>query len=281
MSVVDKDVRILVEGAGEASGIYKIIGTKDGTGVYALDGTDFRLQRIDYFGGKSWCIYANQEVWFAAPLSSTDPKYPPSTDWSRSPKTNDMESVPMATLMTVRKPCALIYEKLLLSEDYSDATIICEDGVPIPVHKAILAASSSYFKAAFSGEWTENQSGVIKTVHPAHIVKETLSLIYTGGTSSKLIKEAPLAFISVASEFDIPWLKKLVEPNCVKTLDQCSLKAVWQAGHLYESELLKKACIEYAKKNPLLVLANSSIIDLKSEDPASWEEFSKAIILSH
>jgi hypothetical protein len=57
------------------------------------------------------------------------------------------------TVLSVRKPCASAYKAILFSEEYSDATIICEDEVAIPVHKNILAASSPYFKAAFSGDW--------------------------------------------------------------------------------------------------------------------------------
>jgi hypothetical protein len=44
--------------------------------------------------------------------------------------------------------------------------------------------------------------------------------------------------------------------------------------------LLKKACIEYAKENPLAVLTNSAIIDLKSKDSPLWEEFAEAVAQS-
>jgi hypothetical protein len=70
-----------------------------------------------------------------------------------------------------------MYKAILFSEEHSDATIICEDDVAFPVHKNMLAASSPYFKAVFSGDWEENQSGVIKTCYLAHIIKEVLTLV--------------------------------------------------------------------------------------------------------
>jgi hypothetical protein len=43
------------------------------------------------------------------------------------------------------------YKTLLLSQDYSDITFICRDGIAFPAHKGILAAASPYFKTAFDG----------------------------------------------------------------------------------------------------------------------------------
>lgn len=280
---------VIVEEAGAATGVYKKVGLEDGVSMYMLDSKAFRLHRRrgDHFGAiDEWCITDERnKTWFSAPFSTSDPNHPPSSGWSQSISYSrgfglspqQIRSLPKVTVKLAKKPCALIYEKLLFSEEYSDSTIVCEDEVAIPVHKNILAASSPYFKAAFSGQWQENQSGVIKTEHPAHIIKETLALIYTGESSTNLIQEAPLAFISVASEFDLPWLKELAEPNCVKSLNEINLKGAWQAGRLYESDALKKGCIVYAKKNALSILTKSTIVDLKSEDPTSWQDFVTAV----
>lgn len=104
-----------------------------------------------------------------------------------------------------------------------------------------------------------------------------LTLLYTGDGDIDIIKEEPLAFMSVASEYDLPWLKTLAEPSCIHSLGEGNLKEFWQASRLYESVLLRDACIKYVQQNPLIVLANSEIINLKFEDPMSWNEFSQAI----
>jgi hypothetical protein len=296
--IVDKELYVLVEGGKMASGVYKWTGIVDEVGSYATDGQEFTMYRYDNRGVKIWHIVhkKSNSTWYTALASGDEPDRPPSQGW-REKRENTCAMtgefgnqkvligasrefpapITKVTVLSVRKPCATTYMGILFSEEYSDATIICEDEVVIPVHKNILAASSPYFKAAFSGDWAENQSGVIKTSYPAHIIKETLSLIYTGDSTTNIIQESPLDFISVASEFDLPWLKTLVEPICVESLDGNNLKGMWQTSRMYGSEMLKTACVNYTKKNAVPVLTNSTVIDLKNEDPASWKEFAFAV----
>lgn len=166
---------------------------------------------------------------------------------------------------------------MLFSEEFSDVSIVCEDGVTIPAHKCILAVCSPYFKSVFSGRWKENQTGKLKSTHSSAVIKGVLRMLYTGETCPALIKIRPLAFISVASEYDLEWLKDLAVRACVDSLDEGNLKDVWQAGRLYESVLLKGACIKFADENASSVLKNSSIVKLSTEDTNSWNEFTDAI----
>lgn len=74
------------------------------------------------------------------------------------PKKNELEDhVPTGPVL---KGVASAYSKLLFSEDFSDITFKCSDGVSVPAHKNILAASSEYFHTAFLGSWAENHAGV-------------------------------------------------------------------------------------------------------------------------
>lgn len=295
---VDASERVLVEGAGNnyVYGLYRRHSTQDNVGRYLLQGDRqaYFLQRCETDGSKNWCICdastnTSSRVLFSAPVSDEDPDYPPSRGWvefsysfgSSDPSRFVDQSLTVTVIgqpqviptTTIFKAAASTYKNLLFSEEFSDVQFICEDGVAIAAHKNILAASSQYFAAVFRGPWRENKSGVLETSHPAHIIREMLELIYTGETSSQLVQEAPLEFLSVATEFDLPWLKKLAEPSCILSLNSNNLKVMWQAGRLYDSDPLKTACINYTKKNALSVLTNSSIIDIKSEDPASWKEF--------
>ena len=178
--------------------------------------------------------------------------------------------------VSVFKPVAMTYENLLFCEEFSDIKFVCEEEV-IPAHKCILAMSSPYFKAALEGPWKENERGELQSSHPARIIKAMLALLYTGTISSSLIDEEPLAFMSIASEYDIPWIKTLAEPRCIQKLCEYNLKEMWQVARLYESDSLKMACIAYVRANPLVVLANSDVITLKFQDEPSWQEFSEAI----
>ena len=290
---------VLVEGAGwqPINGLYKRIATHDdNTATYSMKSMDDR-DHISIAlcetasGSKEWRIIhkANKTLLYFAPMSVEDPNFPPSTGWAQPTNSPTfLSSLPTVTVLWPRKPSvlptiavvepvAIAYEKLLFSEEFSDVQFICEDGVTIPAHKNILAASSPYFKSVFNGPWKENENGILNTPHPAHIVKEMLTLIYSGKTDSQLVRDVPLPFISIASEFELPWLKALAEPYCILSLEASSLKTIWQAGRLYDSVPLRNACIKYTKMNSLVVLTESAMIDLKNEDSDSWQDFVEAV----
>lgn len=71
------------------------------------------------------------------------------------------------------------------------------------------------------------------------------------------------------------WLKSFAEPCCVQALNASNVKEIWQAGRLYESDFVKKGCIQFAHTCPLAVLTQGNVQLLQTEDPASWEEFAR------
>ena len=90
-----------------------------------------------------------------------------------------MSKVPYTTPVLSGVPSR--YMTMLFSDDYSDVSFHCSDGVCIPAHKCILAASSAYFKTALRGDWAENNAdGIWETSHSSSIIKSVLTVIYTG-----------------------------------------------------------------------------------------------------
>jgi BTB/POZ domain len=167
---------------------------------------------------------------------------------------------------------------MLFSEKFSDIRFVCGDGVIVHAHRIVLAESSPYFDAAFSQPWKENENGEWKTSHASHVIKVVLTLLYTGKIDSKLVQEDPLAFISVASEYNLASLKIVAERCCIQLVNANNIKATLQAAHLYDSAILKNACVDFVKKNALAVLAHSRISSLETEDPDLWKEFTKLIV---
>jgi hypothetical protein len=166
---------------------------------------------------------------------------------------------------------------MLFSERFSDVKFVCGDEVIVHAHKNVLAASSQYFDAAFDGPWKESESGEWMTSHPSHVIKVVLTLFYTGKMDIKLVEEDPLAFISVASEYDLASLKCLAESSCVRLVNESNVHHLLQAAHLYDSSMLRNACAEYVKENPLAVLRNAEITNLRTENPDVWDELWKAV----
>lgn len=289
--------RVHVRGAGSeaVNGIYTMTAKFDSVGKYTRiapwqDQTrEFSVFRCTLRSmQKRWYISIQDQKqpgtdndidFYRAPPSEDNPDYPPSSGWAHCGIVNNgVRPAPTLELETVvAKPVVATYKKMLFSEQFNDVTFICPNGEAVPAHKIVLAASSSYFDAAFSGSWKESQSGQLKTTHEVHIIKAMLTSLYTGEFDTKLIQKEPLEFMSVASEYSLETLKTFAESCCIRALGASNLKEIWQAGRLYESDAVKKGCIEYVKNNTMAVLANGAVQHLQTEDPASWQEFSKAI----
>jgi hypothetical protein len=178
----------------------------------------------------------------------------------------------------VLQSVASCYRSMLFSEDFSDVTFQCSDGVSIPAHKLILAASSPYFKAAFQGNWSENNSdGIWRTTHSSNMIKSVFTLIYTGSVEEceNLMKDKgtnPLGLMDLACEYDIKALIHISIDGCKKTLQVSNARKMLQTAHLHSCGELKKACFEFIQKNSSKALMSPDMMSLVTEDPGLWEE---------
>lgn len=178
----------------------------------------------------------------------------------------------------VLKGVALSYEKLLSSEEFSDVTFVCSDGVSVPAHKAILAASSDYFNTAFRGPWAENNvDGVWKTSHPSTLIKAVLKILYTGSDEKcdELLKDEEvdqMALFELSSEFGIDMLITLTTNNCIQSINKKTLKEYLVKGNFYSNEKLKKACFDFIQLDVTTSLTSPDIMALASEEVDLWSE---------
>ena len=145
-------------------------------------------------------------------------------------------------------------------------------------HKSVLAASSSYFKTAFQGDWAENNSeGLWKTAHCSNLMKSVLTVIYTGSVKEceKLMDDKettdPLHLLDVACEYDIKHLIEISVDNCVRKLRLDNVQKMLQFAHVHSARL-KTACFEFIRKNTAKTLMDPGIMGLAVEDPVLWGE---------
>jgi len=191
------------------------------------------------------------------------------------------EEVKSPSLKTaaILESVAYTYKSMLFSEDFSDVVFQCSDGVSVPAHKFILAASSPYFKTAFQGDWAENNSeGIWRTSHSSSLIKSVLTLIYTGSVEEceKLLQEKgndPLGLLDIAFEYDIAPLMFISVDNCIKKLNIDNVRMMLQTAHVHSCKKLKKACFEYIKTNATKALMSLDMIRLATEEPGLWDEF--------
>jgi len=169
------------------------------------------------------------------------------------------------------------YKKLLFSEDFSDIIFECCDGVSVPAHKNILAASSEYFKAAFLGGWAESNSKVWKVIHSSKIIKAILTILYTGSVEkcNELLKDKDvdqMTLFELSSEYGIEMLISLSGNNCIKSIDKSNLKKFLKSAKLYSNKKLKMACFDYIQRNTVCTLTDPNFMTLATEDAELWGE---------
>ena len=205
----------VVNGEYKRSGLFKGAPAYTKTGYWQGKNQEFVLFR--YFSSKNakhWYLSifgtdpgtSNDTDFYFCETAEETPTYPPTQGWTT--RKHGIAPAPTVSWQVIEKlPVAATYKGMLFCEDFSDVKLVCQDGVAIPAHKAVLAASSPYFKAAFTGPWKGNESGELSTTHPSHIIKAMLTMIYTGDIDRGLMNKEPFAFMSVASEYSLPGIK--------------------------------------------------------------------------
>ncbi len=180
--------------------------------------------------------------------------------------------------VAVLKSVANTYKSMLFSEDFSDVTFQCSDGVSIPAHKNILAASSPYFERAFKGDWAENNlEGIWPTIHSSSMMKSFLTLIYTGSKQEceKILADNendPIGLLDLACEYDMKPLVLISIDNCIKHLKLDNVRMIMQSAQRHSCERLKIATFAYVNVNARKALMRPDMVSLATEDPELWAE---------
>lgn len=193
-----------------------------------------------------------------------------------APATESMlKTIPTTTVL---QSVVNTYKKILLSSDQSDIKFVCEDGVILPAHKAVLAGASPYFATAFGGPWAENNmEGEWHTAHPSFLIKAVLTFVYTGDTKGSRIEDHPMDMLSIASEYDITSLKDLASFHCIRSIDLENFKTMAELAHLHGIKYLKNACGVFLKNYSGTVLKNPEIMSLPTDKPDLWAELTAGI----
>ncbi|KAF5305618.1 hypothetical protein FQR65_LT07699 [Abscondita terminalis] len=76
----------------------------------------------------------------------------------------------------------IVWSEFLLNSQLCDGVVVCEDGVQFKIHRVILSAVSSYFKAHFTNSLNRGSPENVeaKVSVPSEIFKNILDFAYTG-----------------------------------------------------------------------------------------------------
>ena len=166
-----------------------------------------------------------------------------------------------------------ILRSMVFSEDLSDIHFHCPDGTILHAHKAVLSATSSYFKTAFDGPWNdEHPDGVWKTTNPANFMKIILRFLYACVPNVEEIEYDSLALLSLAHEYGLSEFVQLIESIIKINIDVTNVREIIHAAVLYDRSELKQFCFDYIKSDPLRMVTDQAVMQLGFEDKELWSE---------
>ncbi|CAB9523031.1 RCC1 and BTB domain-containing protein 1 [Seminavis robusta] len=173
-----------------------------------------------------------------------------------------------------------MWHHMLFSEKFSDVQFQFEDNTVVHAHKCVLAAASPYFDNYFSGPWGKNHpDGVWKTTNSVPIMKAVLTYIYTGSVDMDvLLQPENLSHtLSLAVQYQLPDLQKLVEASLKKALQLVTLKDTLVTAQMHSLMDLKAACFDFIRTHSLSVMFEPSIMSMAQEYPDLWMELAETV----
>jgi len=142
---------------------------------------------------------------------------------------------------------SLDLSKLLEDQQFSDITIVCQDGgneIKIPAHKTILGSRSPVFNAMFNTNMTETQTREVNIIDlNISTVKDMLRYMYIG-TIDDLNTRSP-NLLEAADKYQLSELKEMCEDTlCANLSVENSLECLVLAD-LHNAQELKQASVKF------------------------------------
>lgn len=127
----------------------------------------------------------------------------------------------------------------------ADVRLVCERGVSVPAHKAILAARCPYFASMFGGAYAEGSAGTVDV--PLATVQHralfaALHYFYTGRLRIGLDEDTLLDVLVLADMWQLPQLVAQCERALASLLGVHNAVALWQAAMHYRATQLARLC---------------------------------------
>ena len=115
----------------------------------------------------------------------------------------------------------------------TDFTLVCNDGVEVPVHKVVMKGTSKYFKAMMKPENVEGQEGVSNIDCGSEVGHGLVSFVYTGVVDASTLDKNLVDFLKVADQYDMVHLKEKVEERMMSKLNVFNMMEFVIAGNSY------------------------------------------------
>ena len=134
------------------------------------------------------------------------------------------------------------FKRLKGNSDFSDVTLVCEDGQKTVVHKAMLAASSPLFHGLLNSERNDHQMIFLAGVKSEY-VSSVVDFIYCGQT---MVQKANVdSFIAIANDLKLEAIfgktKSNFDDDPIPMISQVCPRIVFRTASRKISDLLEES----------------------------------------
>ncbi|XP_073814363.1 speckle-type POZ protein-like [Musca autumnalis] len=139
------------------------------------------------------------------------------------------------------------FADIFASKEFSDVTLVAQDGIKLKAHKAILCARSQVFAAMFRNNFEESKTNRIQIDDmDAEVIEEMLKFLYTGGDISE--KFAEELFIA-ANKYSLLDLQTMCENTLINTMKFATVADVLLLADRLTNERLKTKAAKFIVNN--------------------------------
>ena len=126
-------------------------------------------------------------------------------------------------------------------EDFTDFTILSQEGSRFPCHRVFLANQSPPLKAMMIRDTKEKQEGQVQLPFKEEVVGAFVDSFYSKKIPQEIIEVNLESFLTLADSYDVAPLKLQVEETAVKLLTTDNMVDMFYMGDLYHAIQLKEA----------------------------------------
>lgn len=142
--------------------------------------------------------------------------------------------------------------------DFTDFSLVSEDGEKFPVHRNVLAVQSSVLRRMFLSPMKERKTGSLQLQYKADIVEKFVKFFYERKIQEEEEVETLGCFLELAEEYDIPHLKEEVEELAMRKLTVANMVDMFLLADLFSAQHLKTAAESFIRANRMKVKENLS-----------------------
>ena len=121
----------------------------------------------------------------------------------------------------------------------TDFTLVCKDGVEVPVHMMIMKGASDFFKAMMKPDNLEAKEGRGNIDCGSGVGQGLVSFVYTGEVNAETFDRNLIEFLKVADEYNLIQLKEKAEQRMLSKLNVSNMIEYAIAGNNYNANKLK------------------------------------------